>query len=119
MLAGAAGALILLVCVIYLEGRTRGAAIEKRNTDVALAAADRAKAEAEIARLAATRIDEMNRRTAQAAQITREHAISALQAEDADVPLSVDRAARLADADRRLCDINGELEGCATPVPHS
>ncbi len=117
MMAAAAVAFVLTLVVIYLEGRSRGAAIEKRNTDVALAAAASANAEAQIARQVATRIDEMNRRTAQTTQITREHAIAALEAQDANAPLSDGRAARLVDADQRLCNLNSKLEGCPGGVP--
>lgn len=118
MWVGAGLALVLILAAIYLEGRARGAAIEKRNTDAALAAAAGASAEAEVARQAVVRIDEMSRRAAQTMQVTREHATSALEAPDANTPLSGDRAARLFDADRRLCELNSQLEGCAS-IPDS
>lgn len=116
---GAALALILTLAAVYLEGRARGAAVEKRNTDAALAAAATANAEAQAARRAASRIDELNRRTVQTTHITREHAIAALEAQDANAPLSNDRAARLVDADQRLCELNGRLEGCVSRGPGS
>lgn len=115
-LALALGALaaVVIVCLgFYWSGRRDGAAAERPRTEAALVRAEVADRESDGARVSAARVDVVVRRREDAAEIAANIMPQALQAEDADAPLDSDRAARLRRADRELCDLAPDLDGCA------
>lgn len=115
-LALSLGALVavVLVCLgFYWSGRLDGVAAERPRTEAALARAEIANRETEGARISAARVDVVVQRREAAAEIAANIIPQALQAEDADAPLDVDRAARLGRADRELCELAPDLDGCA------
>lgn len=110
--AGGIGLLMLLVSAIYLKGRVHGGDVERGKTTAALAQAERAAVEADLARQAAARIDAVVHRQAEGADVARRYSTEAVKAEDANAPLSPDRVVRLRNADRELCQLAPGLEGC-------
>lgn len=59
------------------------------------------------------RLEHHHRRTAEATTIVADLTAAATESPDADLPLPPDRAARLRDADRRLCELAPDL--CDAP----
>ena len=108
--AGVAAALIL-AAGIYGKGRHDGIAHERPKTEAAQAQAAVAGLETEGARQTAARVEVVVRQREAAAETVTQLAAKALTSEDAHAPLDPDRAARLRDADRRLCDA-AALAGC-------
>lgn len=111
---GGVGAVLLLLSVIYLSGRVRGSNVERDKTAAALAQAEVAAAEADLARQSAARVDVVVRRQADVSDLAHRYSLEAAKAEDANAALSTDRAARLRDADRELCQLAPALEGCVS-----
>jgi hypothetical protein len=111
---GVVGAVLLLLSVIYLNGRRHGGDAERNKTAAAIAQAEVAAAEADLARQSAARVDVVLRRQADAASVAHRYSLEAAKAEDANAALSTDRAARLRDADRELCQRAPSLEGCVS-----
>jgi hypothetical protein len=105
VLAAAAG--------LYWKGWREGAAHERPKTQAALGRAAVAGLEGEGARASAQRVDVVIRQREAAARAVAELSAHALQSEDANAPLSADRARRLHDADRQLCLTSPDLAGCA------
>lgn len=101
-----------LVAGLYWKGRHDGVAREHPKTEAALAQAKVAGLEAQGAKASAQRVDvvvhQRDLANATVAQLTPK----ALKSEDANAPLDPDRAARLRDADRQLCDTDSALAGC-------
>jgi len=114
VIAAAAGVLALLAMAgaFYWQGRHAGAARERPTTEAALARAAVAGLETEGARDSAQRIDLVIRQRDAAASAVTQLAAKALKSEDSNAPLDSDRAARLHDADRSLCDAAPGLAGC-------
>jgi len=110
---GALAAVILVCLGFYWSGRRDGVAAEKPRTEAALARAEVADRESEGARVSAARVDVVVQKREAAADIAANIIPEALQAEDADAPLDADRAARLGRADRELCKLAPDLDGCA------
>lgn len=75
----------------------------------ARAAASSAAAVADAEARQAVRVEAQHRRMTQAAAVAADHALHAQEAADADQTLPPDRAARLRDADRRLCGLAPNL----------
>jgi hypothetical protein len=112
MAGGAALAVIGLLLGIYMRGRHDGAAQERPRVAAAQAQAMAAGLETLGARQTARRVEVVVRQRDAAAAVVSDIAAKALLAEDAHAPLDPDRAARLRDADRRLCD-QAALAGCS------
>jgi hypothetical protein len=111
---GSVAVIAILVAAVYWKGRSHGVDVERRKTTVAQAQAETAKVEADLARRATARMDVFVRRQADGAEVARRYSMEALNVEDADKPLAVERAARLRDADRELCELSPNLDGCAS-----
>lgn len=63
------------------------------------------------------RLESHHRTTSAATQVVADVAVTSLESPDADIPLPLDRAARLRDADRRLCGLAPELCASAPAQP--
>ncbi len=109
---GGVATLFVLISAIYLQGRGHGVDVERGKTTAALAQAERAAVEADLARQAAARVDVVVHRQAEASEAAYRYSTEAVKAEDANAPLSSDRTARLRSADRELCQLTPTLEGC-------
>jgi hypothetical protein len=105
--------LIVAALGIYWIGRRDGAAGERPKIAAAQAQAALANLETEGAAQTLTRVETAVRRRETAARGVADLTHEALKSEDANALLDPDRAGRLHDADRRLCDAAPELAGCA------
>lgn len=112
---GSLVAITLLVAGIYWKGRSQGVALERAKTAAAQAEVVTARLEADLARQTAARVEVVVRRQAQSAEVIRRYSIDAENAEDADALLSPERASRLRNAERELCELAATLDGC-TPA---
>ncbi|WP_312165731.1 hypothetical protein [Phenylobacterium sp.] len=112
--AGGVGVVLLLISAIYLKGQLHGRDAERGKAVAAIAQAQVAAVEADLARQSAARVDVVVRRQADVADMARLYSVEAAKAEDANAALSTDRAARLRNADHELCRLAPSLEGCVS-----
>lgn len=101
--AAAVGVLLALAAGLYWKGRRDGVAQERPKTEAAAADAAAARLEARGERESAQRVEVVVRQREAAARSLAELSEKALKSEDADAPLSPDRADRLRAHDRELC----------------
>ena len=98
---------------IYWKGRHDDAVQQRSKLEAAQAQATVAGLSVQGARDRAQRVARVFRQREIAADAVTQLTAKALTSEDANAPLDPARAARLHDADRRLCDAAPELAGCA------
>lgn len=99
---------------LYWKGRNEGASAERAKTAAAEARAVVADLETKGARESLDRAVAAAEQRRSASAILAAMTPAALASEDAHAPLEPARAARLRDADRRLCELAPDLVGCAT-----
>lgn len=104
----------VLLAAVYGKGLSHGVNAERRKAEAAEMLAKTAMIETELARRAAARVDAVARRQAGSAELARAHSTEAQNAPDADEPLDDERAARLRNADRQLCELAPSIDGCAS-----
>ena len=102
---------------LYWKGREAGVAAERPKVAAALDRADVANLEAEGAKASAARVEVVVRQREAAAQTVAQLAPAILNSEAAHVPLDPERSARLHNHDRGLCELAGDLVGCAAATP--
>jgi hypothetical protein len=114
MLLGAALAILISAAGgFYWKGRHDDAAQQRPKIEAAAAKAAVANLETQGAEGSAQRVEIVVRQRDAANSVVAQLIPKALKSEDADAPLDPDRAARLLDADARLCDAAPTLGGCA------
>jgi len=115
--AAAAGALAVSALSLYLAGRRDG--VELRQTEIAALTRERdvARLEAEGERASTSRVAAALARGASGQAVVSAFIPQALNTEDGHETLGAERAARLHDADRRLCQAAPDLRGCPEAGP--
>ena len=115
--AVAAGALAASALSLYVAGRRDGGQIREAEIPALTRERDVARREAEGERASASRVAAALARGAQGQAVVSAFIPQALNTEDGHETLAAERAARLHDADRRLCQAAPDLIGCATAGP--
>jgi len=113
LIAGAVGAVLLVLAGLYWKGRRDGAASEHPKIEAATAQAAVAHLETAGAQEVARRTTAAVARGEAASAATSKLAHDALISETGHAPLDPDRVARLRADDDKLCRTAPELAGCA------
>ncbi|MDO8900144.1 MAG: hypothetical protein Q7V15_02190 [Phenylobacterium sp.] len=115
--AVAAGALAASALSLYVAGRRDGG--QHRQAEIAVLTRERdiARLEADGERASGQRLAAALSRGASGRAVVSTFIPQALNTEDGHEILAADRAARLHDADRRLCQAAPDLTGCAAAGP--
>jgi hypothetical protein len=111
--AVAAGALAATALSLYVAGRRDGGDVREAEIAVLTRERDAARMEAAGERASASRVAAAVARSAQGQAVVSAFIPQALNTEDGHETLAAERAARLRDADRRLCQAAPDLLGCA------
>src|SRR5437588_8929268 len=104
---------LVLALGLYWKGRHDDAVRERPKTEAALAKAAVANLETQGAQASAQRVEVVVRQRDAANGVVAQLMPQALKSEDANAPLDPARAARLRNADQRLCDADPSLGGCS------
>lgn len=115
--AAAAGALAVSALSLYVAGRRDGGEVREAEVAALTRERDAARLEAEGERASGQRLAAAQARAVQGQAVVSAFIPQALKTEDGHETLAVERAARLHDADRRLCEAAPDLIGCATAGP--
>ncbi|MDP3384973.1 MAG: hypothetical protein Q8S47_16825 [Phenylobacterium sp.] len=115
--AVAAGALAASALSLYVAGRRDGGQIHAAEIAVLTRERDVARLEADGERASGQRLAEALARGVQGQAVVSAFIPQALNTEDGHETLAAERAARLHDADRGLCQAAPDLTGCPTPRP--
>ncbi|MDP3489566.1 MAG: hypothetical protein Q8R71_05465 [Phenylobacterium sp.] len=115
--AVAAGALAASALSLYVAGRRDGGQVREAEIAVLTQERDVARLEAEGERVSGERLAAALSRRANGQAVVAAFIPQALNTEDGHEILAADRAARLFDADRRLCQAAPDLTGCPAAGP--
>jgi hypothetical protein len=113
LIVGIAVTILAVAGGLYLKGRRDAAARVQPKLEAAVAKAAVAGLETQGAQQSAQRVEAAVRQRDAAAGTVAQVTARVLTSEEANAPLSSDRASRLHDADRQLCVADPELAGCA------
>lgn len=103
----------LVLAGVYFKGRSSGVAAQRQKTEQALSALALSQKELLAVRALSREVADGRTRRDQARKTLDVLVPKLMAGEKAHVPLDPDHALRLRDADRELCRIAPDLDGCA------